>query len=105
MKKEIPFDKAKLETGTVLIEFYASWCPHCQRMMPVVENVRDLLGEQVPVYQYDIDKCQKAADQAGVETVPTFIIFRNGTEMWRRSGEMTAENLVKECDNVLEADV
>ena len=27
----------------VLVEFYASWCPHCKRMMPVVEQVKELL--------------------------------------------------------------
>lgn len=38
----------------VLIEFFASWCPHCQRMMSVVEQIRELLEGRVPVYQYDI---------------------------------------------------
>lgn len=33
----------------VLVEFYASWCPHCQRMMPVVEQVKELLQGRVKV--------------------------------------------------------
>ena len=40
----------------VLVEFYASWCPHCQRMMPVVAQVKELLAGRVPVYQFDIDQ-------------------------------------------------
>ncbi len=91
-------------TGTVLVEFYASWCPHCQRMIPVVEQVKQLLGEQVPVYQFDIDKEPKASDEAGVQSVPTFIVYRNGREMWRQSGEMEAATLVSTAEKYLSGD-
>ncbi len=49
------FDKAIINSRVVLVEFYASWCPHCQRMMPVVAQVKELLDGRAPVYQYDID--------------------------------------------------
>ncbi len=91
-------------TGTVLVEFYASWRPHCQRMIPVVEQVKQLLGEQVPVYQFDIDKEPKASDEAGVQSVPTFIVYRNGREMWRQSGEMEAATLVSTAEKYLSGD-
>ncbi|MDE6286126.1 MAG: thioredoxin family protein [Muribaculaceae bacterium] len=88
-------------TGTVLVEFFATWCPHCRRMMPVVEQVKELLGDQVPVYQLDIDKNGEAADEARVESVPTFIVYRNGREMWRRSGEMEGETLLRTVEKYL----
>ena len=44
------------EKGTVLVEFYATWCPHCRKMMPVVEDVKASLEGKVPVYQIDLDK-------------------------------------------------
>nr|WP_289874343.1 protein disulfide isomerase family protein [uncultured Duncaniella sp.] len=47
------FDKAIINSRVVLVEFYASWCPHCQRMMPVVAQVKELLDGRAPVYQYD----------------------------------------------------
>lgn len=102
MKKELPFDEARKTTGAVLIEFYASWCPHCQRMMPVVEQVRELLGEQAPVYQYDIDENQEAAEEAGVESLPTFIIYDNGEEVWRRVGETEGDTLVSAVEAALQ---
>ena len=43
------YDQLKDEKGVVLVEFYASWCPHCQRMMPVVADVKELYTGQVPV--------------------------------------------------------
>lgn len=99
------YTQAKNQTGTVLIEFYASWCPHCQRMMPIVEQVKELLNGQVPVYQYDIDKNQEAANEAGVESIPTFIVYRNGAEMWRHSGEMSGQELLNSVENVLEGSI
>ena len=72
----------------VLVEFYASWCPHCKRMMPVVEQVKELLAGKVNVYQFDIDENEELSDREGVKTIPTFIIYRDGKEQWRQSGDM-----------------
>lgn len=101
MNNRISFDQARKQTGAVLIEFYASWCPHCQRMMPIVEQVRELLGQQVPVYQYDIDKNQADADEAGVQSIPTFIIYDNAREVWRHTGEISGQELMAAVDSVL----
>lgn len=83
------------KTETMLVEFYASWCPHCQRMMSVVAEVKELLGGMAGVYQFDIDKNQQAAQEAGVESVPTFIIYRNGKELWRHTGEIDGQVLLE----------
>ena len=94
MNKEISYSDAIKAAGVVLVEFYAVWCPHCQRMAPVVEHVKEQLNGQVPVYQYDIDKNEADADAAGVEIVPTFIIYDNNRETWRHAGEITGEELL-----------
>lgn len=78
----------------VLVEFFASWCPHCQKMMPVVEQIKELLGDDVPVMQFDIDENQGLARDAGVDGVPTFLIYVNGREEWRHSGEIDGNDLL-----------
>lgn len=87
------FKKAIAADAVVLVEFYASWCPHCQRMMPVVDEVKKQLAGKAAVLQYDIDKYSALADSQGIETVPTFIVYKEGKEAWRGSGEMTADQL------------
>lgn len=79
---------------TVLVEFYASWCPHCQKMMPVVAQVKQLLEGTADVYQFDIDENNELANQEKVESIPTFIIYENGKEMWRHSGEISGDVLL-----------
>ncbi len=78
----------------VLVEFYATWCPHCQRMMPVVKQIKELLEGSADVYQFDIDQNQEAADNINVSSVPTFIIYKNGEEKWRESGEIAGQELL-----------
>lgn len=93
------FNEAIKSSRVVLVEFYASWCPHCQRMMPVVSQVKELLDGRVPVFQYDVDKNNDAADEAGVRSIPTFIIYYDGKEEWRHSGEIDGEVLLAKIDS------
>ena len=76
------------DNGLVLVEMYASWCPHCQRMMPIVAEVAELTAGRANIYQFDIDKFRDLASQLEVDGIPTFIIYKEGEEQWRSSGEM-----------------
>lgn len=89
------------ETGVVLVEFYASWCPHCQKMMPVVADVKALFEGRAPVYQFDIDENTEFADSLDVQSIPTFIIFDKGEPVWRTSGEISADKLSSELEKAL----
>ena len=89
------------ESKVVLVEFYASWCPHCRRMMPIVDDIKELLGSRVPVYQFDIDENSELADRVGADTVPTFIIYRDGEEAWRYSGEIDGNALYSNIEGFM----
>ena len=90
------YNQAITSTPAVLVEFYASWRPHCQRMMPVVEQIKILLDGSADVYQFEIDENRELADAQKVESIPTFIVYKDGKEMWRRSGEIDADVLLSE---------
>lgn len=89
------------DKGVVLVEMYASWCPHCQRMMPVVAEVKEKMAGKVNVYQFDVDKFQELANELKVQSIPTFIIYKDGGEQWRQSGEMPGSELVAALEKVL----
>lgn len=89
------------ETPVTLIEFYASWCPHCQRMMPVVAQIKEKLGNKVAVTQFDVDKYPELTDAEGVESYPTFIVYKDGKEVWREAGEMPENVLLEKVESYL----
>lgn len=85
----------------VMVEFYATWCSHCQRMMPVVSQIRELLSDSAEIYQIDIDKFSELADEMRVTATPTFIIYRGGREVWRGAGEMDGNVLLQKIEQAM----
>ncbi len=63
-------------------------------MEPVVEEIKELTGGKIPVCQYDIDEHPREAENAGADTIPTFIIYRDGREVWRHVGEVASDELL-----------
>ena len=63
-------------------------------MMPVVDQVKELLDGSAAVIQLDIDENKELAQQEEVEGIPTFIIYSNGEEQWRHSGEIDGNALL-----------
>lgn len=88
-------------TPVVLVEFYATWCPHCQRMMPVVDEIKQLLEGQVDVYQLDIDENRELSDIEQIDGTPTFIIYRDGKQVWREAGEMDGQLLLSKIQSYM----
>lgn len=88
--------------NVVLVEFFATWCPHCKRMIPVMEEVKKLLGNRVPVHTIDIDENEKEAEDNKIETIPTFIVYHNGNQVWRHSGEIDKQDLIGHVESLLQ---
>ena len=91
-------NQEKLANGDwVMAEFYATWCPHCQRMKPVVEEFKKLMEGTLEVVLVDIDQEPALTDFYTVESTPTFILFRKGQQLWRQSGELPLSGILLIC--------
>lgn len=82
----------------VLVEFFASWCHHCRRMKPVVDQVEAALSGRAAVRRIDIDSPEADSVPEVVRSVPTFIIYRDGHEVWRHSGEIDGSTLLSKVN-------
>ncbi len=79
----------------VLVDFYATWCGPCQTLAPILKQVKESLGDTVSIIKIDIDKNQPLASQYQVRGVPTMMLFRNGRQLWRQSGVLSKDDIVK----------
>lgn len=95
------YTQAIQSTPVVLVEFYATWCGHCRHMAPVVDQIKELLAGTVDVYQLDIDLNQKLAGVENISSTPTFIIYRDGREQWRESGEVDGQILLSKIQSYM----
>lgn len=78
----------------VLVDFYADWCGPCKVMSPVITEVARSMNGRARVIKVDIDKSPQAAQAYQVQSVPTFMIFRRGSIMWRHSGTIDKNALI-----------
>ena len=79
----------------VLVDFFATWCGPCQMLAPILKEVKANLGERISIIKIDVDKNQAVATQYQVRGVPTMILFQNGKQLWRQSGVLSKEDIIK----------
>lgn len=95
-------DMIKCDKPT-LVDFFATWCGPCRVQGPILEQVKEAVGDIANVIKVDIDKNQELAAQYRVQSVPTLILFKNGEPVWRAVGVQQAgclEEKIREYSNV-----
>lgn len=76
----------------VLVDFWATWCGPCMRQAPIVE---ELAAEGYSVGKVDVDQQPALAQQYGVMSIPTLIVFKNGKEDSRVVGLTAKSDLIR----------
>jgi thioredoxin 1 len=79
----------------VLVDFFATWCGPCKTMSPILKDFASQMGDRVRVIKIDVDKAPSTAETYKIQGVPTLILFRKGEILWRQSGVVQKNQLVK----------
>jgi thioredoxin 1 len=77
--------------GVVLVDFHANWCGPCRSLAPILEQVAKEMEGKVVIGKIDIDSEEKTAAQFQITSVPTMILFKNGKEVSRKIGLLSAD--------------
>lgn len=95
------FDKAfEAHNRAEMVEFFASWCPHCKRMEPTVNRLAKEYDGKANVLAVDVDESPRTSRKFGILGVPTFLFVKNGKLVESVSGERSENDLRQKMDNL-----
>lgn len=95
------FKEIILSSQPVLVDFYATWCGPCQRMHPILDEVKSKIGDKARIIKIDVDQNESLAAEYNIQSVPTLILFKNGQPLWIKSGVQSASSLVANIEAAL----
>jgi thioredoxin 2 len=84
----------------LLIDFWAAWCGPCRTMAPQFERAAATLEPRCRLLKVDIDQTPEAAQRFAIRSVPTLLLLRDGREVARTAGAMSAEKIVAWAEQV-----
>ena len=84
---------SEIKQGTVLVDFFATWCGPCKMLSPVLEEVAEE-NPDLLVLKIDVDEVGELAARYGIQAIPTLMLFKDGQRLETRMGYQNKNQLL-----------
>ncbi len=81
-----------IRDGVVLIDFFATWCMPCLMMSPVIDDLSEKFEGKIKFAKIDIEENQELASKYNVQSIPNFVLFKDGKQVEQFVGAMSSED-------------
>jgi thioredoxin len=92
------FDQVITSEKLVLVDFYADWCAPCKKMAPYLEEINTEMKDKVTVVRINTDDNQELASQLSISGLPTLLVFKNKTLLWKNEGYIEKAEVIKQLN-------
>ena len=89
-------EEVKKSDKKVLVDFYADWCGPCKMMAPAIEKIAEEVSEYAKVGKVNVDDSPEIAEEFGIMSIPTLLIFENGEVIHKHVGVTEKSVLMEE---------
>jgi len=93
------FKKEIKDNELVIVDFYADWCGPCKMVSPVMEEIDRDYKDLVKVLKVNVDEEMQLSQMFSITSIPTIILFKNGTVVNRMMGFRTKSALLNIINN------
>ena len=83
-----------------LVDFFATWCGPCKMMHPILEQLKEKMGDDIRILKVDVDKNEALSMQYRIQSVPTLMLFKKGEMLLRQSGAMSLNDLMQKISQL-----
>ncbi len=89
------------KTKPVLVDFFAEWCGPCKLQGPIIDQLADEMGEAAAIGKMNVEESSKTAEEYGVMTIPTLIVFKDGKSVANFTGLQNKDSLMTQIKKYL----